>query len=134
MTGIHYSLMIIGYIGWFTKKNNFVLLLVLMKDLAIHFRLRQMPSQFSWTFSSKTTRLWIPQNTIPSYPSLLPIDHLSCLIVCEHHQIKLSPLPPFPHFDNLHSITVIFLPLPEINTSRELTNDNEIRTLADIFF
>lgn len=99
----------------FSGTDNSVLLLALMTDLAIHFRLRQMPSQFSWTFSSKTTRLWIPQNTIPSYPSLLPIDHLSCLIVCEHHQIKLSPLPPFPHFDNLHSITVIFLFFPHEN-------------------
>jgi hypothetical protein len=65
-----------------------------MKGLAIHFRPRQTPSQFSWTLSKTILRLWVLlPNTIPSYPSPLPLPiiHLRCfmpVVYGQHHQIK----------------------------------------------
>jgi hypothetical protein len=82
----------------------FFFLLALMRGLAIHFRPRQMPSQFSWTLSKTMLRLWVLlPNTIPSYPSPLPLPiiHLRCFMVTvyeQHHQIKTKILP-FSHRD-----------------------------------
>ena len=78
--------------------------LALMRGLAIHFRPRQMRNQFSWTLSKTILQLGVVlPNTIPSYPSPLPLPivHLCCFMVHEHHQIKnqKSPLTPTP-FDS----------------------------------
>ena len=66
-----------------------------MTSFAIHFRLPQMRSQFSWTLH-QMIRLWIlPPNAIPSCHSFpLPIVHLYCFVWNEHHQVKSFPPSP----------------------------------------